>query len=155
MWTVFWRNDFNNVFDVTNRNPREILRNEAMYSGKRLTPQLIGVFDAGRNAFFHDVFALVVLQQVFNSPSLQGEAQIQPPQEVGLRAREVVTYVKVFQGTTMFRLKIGAYFYQKGIDGTAQAVNKSLHVFDEQWKNRFTLDSELLGKIRPKVEPSV
>ena len=38
---------------------------------------------------FHYVFALVVLKQVFKSPSFLGDVQIQLPQEVGLRARGV------------------------------------------------------------------
>ena len=70
------------------------LVSETMCVDKRLTSQLIGVFDAGRCGLLHDVFALVVLQQMFNSPSSLCDAQIQqPPQEVGLRDRAVVRNV--------------------------------------------------------------
>ena len=62
-----------------------------MYAGKRLTSQLIGVFDAGSCCLFHDYFALVWLEQVFESPSFLGDAQIQPPQE-GLRGRRQVRW---------------------------------------------------------------
>ena len=37
------------------------------------------MFDAGRCGLFHDVFALVLLLQVFESPSFLCGAQIQPP----------------------------------------------------------------------------
>ena len=60
-----------------------------MSAGKRLTSQLIGVFYVGTCWPFHDAFALVLLQQVFKSPSFLGDAQIPPPQEVGLRGRAV------------------------------------------------------------------
>ena len=58
-----------------------------MHADKRLTSKPIGVFDADRCGLFRDVFALVVLQQGFESPTFLGDAQIPPPQEVGLNGQ--------------------------------------------------------------------
>ena len=49
-------------------------RNGALHADKKLTSQLIGVFDAFSCWLFHNVFARVLLTQVFESSFVLGDA---------------------------------------------------------------------------------
>ena len=81
--SVFGRLKF--TTSLTSRT--EILRQCTLARDKHKSPALSTL--VGRCGLVHDVFAPVVLQQVCTSPSFLGDAQIQPPQEVGMRARGV------------------------------------------------------------------
>ena len=83
-----------------------------MNAGQRLTSHLIGVFDASSGGLFHDVFALVVLQHMFKSPSFLGDAQIQHPHEVASRGR---WKCQILTGKGDVSAAIGCAFSKRGV----------------------------------------
>ena len=85
IWTVFWADSFLTSRTALLDNSRE---NEAMYAGRS---QLIGVFDSGTCRFFRcfGFCALYCFQQVLETSSFLGDAEIQSSQKVGLHGRGV------------------------------------------------------------------